>query len=245
MFQSAAARRLVPTFSPLHRQSAAQQTADLLRADIVEGRLALGASLDEHSLGEALGIGRAPLREALQTLQNQGLVEIEPYLGARVFQLSRAQLRQLGDFRAVLEASALGLAMHSQRNALVTSLGRLVEPMQRCVDQRQAAAFSRLDTQWHEAVIARCGNEYLVRAYREVGSRLAVLRTLLRRDAAAIESSCADHHRLFDLVQADREDEAVSLLAQHVSNGTDFYTHSLAAAFSPWLSSIRINRQPT
>lgn len=245
MFQPAAVRRAVPTLRPLRRQSTAQQTAELLRADIVEGRLALGASLDEPSLGEALGVDRALLREALQTLQNQGLVEIEPYLGARVFQLTRPQLQQLGDFRAVLETTALSLAMRSQRHALIACLGRLVEPMQRCVDRQDATNFSRLDTQWHEAVIARCGNEHLVRAYREVGSRLALLRNLLRRDAAVTAASCGDHRRLFDLVQADREDEAVSLLAQHVSNGTDFYTHSLAAAFSPWLSSIRINRQPT
>lgn len=233
MNSTAPFRSTVASVSPLQRQSTTQQAAELLRLAIVEGRLPLGAPLAEHSLSEELGVSRTPLREALQALKSEGLVEIEPYKGARVFLLTPAQLVHLGDFRATLETSALKQAMRSHRPALVARLGQVVDQMQACVDRLDPVTFSQLDTQLHEAVIANCGNEYLIQAYRVVGSRLAVLRNLLRRDDEVIDRSCADHRQLLALAQAGKEREAVAFLAQHVENGTAFFAQSLEAMQNP------------
>lgn len=213
--------------SSLRRQSTTQQASELLRKAILDGVLPMGAPLSEQTLSDELGISRTPLREALHALENEGLVESAPYKGARVFSLTDNQLGQLGEFRATLETAALLSALKNDRAQLLTGLSRSVGEMQQCVETMDTARFGRLDTQLHETIIACSSNEYLIHAHTVVGSRLAVLRNLLRRDAEVIGRSCNDHRELLDLVAAGRDSEAVEFLGTHVANGTAFFSRSL------------------
>lgn len=213
--------------SALRRQSTTQQAFELLRRAIVEGTLPLGAALSEQALSDELGVSRTPLREALHALENEGLVESAPYKGARVFTLTQSQLHQLGEFRASLETSALRMALQWQRGLLVARLNQTLDDMQQCVATRDTARFGRLDTQLHESVIALSGNEFLMQAHTVVGSRLAVLRNLLRRDAEVIGRSCDDHRQLVAYIEAGRDHEAEEFLGRHITNGTAFFGRSL------------------
>lgn len=218
--------------SPVERLSTQQQACEILRKAIIEGALALGAPLSEIALSQELGISRTPLREALQALQNEGLVYIEPYKGTRVFTLTCAQLQQLGQFRATLETSALKMAMQSARAALLVKLNAIIDQMQHSVEAADTEGFSRLDTQLHEALINHCGNQYLIQAHTVVGSRLAVLRNLLRRDTDVIGRSCNDHRGLLTLVHQGRDQDAIEFLGLHIANGTEFFTGSLDSVLS-------------
>lgn len=219
-----------PTLTPiaaLSRQSTTQQARELLRKAIVDGALALGTPLSEQALSDELGVSRTPLREALHALQGEGLVEIEPYKGTRVFALTSAKLAQLSQFRVTVETAALELAMQNAGPALSRRLGEIVAEMQQCVAHTDTARYGELDTALHEAVITHCGNEYLVQAHRVVGSRLAVLRNLLRHDAETIQRSCDDHVRLLQLVEKGKTADAVAFLRKHIVNGTAFFAASL------------------
>lgn len=219
-----------PTLTPmatLSRQSTTQQARELLRKAIVDGVLALGTPLSEQALSDELGVSRTPLREALHALQGEGLVEIEPYKGTRVFALTPAKLAQLSQFRVTVETAALELAMQNAGPTLVGRLGEIVAEMQQCVAHTDTARYGELDTALHEAVITHCGNEYLVQAHRVVGSRLAVLRNLLRHDAETIKRSCNDHACLLQLVEKGKTADAVAFLRKHITNGTAFFAASL------------------
>lgn len=216
-----------PAISTLRRQSTTQQASVLLRKAILDGALPLGAPLSEQALSDELGVSRTPLREALHALEGEGLIESVPYKGARVFSLTAPQLNQLGDFRNTLETAALQAAMKHDREALLAGLMRTVEDMQQCVATMDTARFSRLDTKLHETIIECSGNEYLIQAHTVVGSRLAVLRNLLRRDAEVIGRSCDDHRNLVNLIAAGKDAEAVASLGVHVTNGTAFFAQSL------------------
>jgi DNA-binding GntR family transcriptional regulator len=213
--------------SSLRRQSTTQQASELLRQAILDGVLPLGAPLSEQALSDELGISRTPLREALHALESVGLVESAPYKGARVFSLTDNQLSQLGEFRATLETAALQLALKNDRARLLAGLSGILEKMQQCVETLDTARFGRLDTQLHETIIACSDNEYLIQAHTVVGSRLAVLRNLLRRDAEVIGRSCDDHRVLLDLVGEGRDSQAVEFLGIHIANGTAFFSRSL------------------
>jgi DNA-binding GntR family transcriptional regulator len=89
-----------------------------LRDDISSGKLAPGAVLRQAELAEQFGTSRIPVREALNSLQAEGLVQIEPNRGAFVTTLSAEELHELFDLRVLLEIDVLRRAvpMHTERS---------------------------------------------------------------------------------------------------------------------------------
>jgi DNA-binding GntR family transcriptional regulator len=95
---------------PLTMLGLADEIAYRLRADILEGRLPLGAPLPHEQLAARFGVSRTPIREALRKLQATGLVELSPNRGAVVRTPARTELIEVYELRADLEGLACELA---------------------------------------------------------------------------------------------------------------------------------------
>jgi DNA-binding GntR family transcriptional regulator len=91
------------TDGELESYSLVELAVNRLSQEILSGRSDPGERLVEEQLTRRLGISRAPLREALRLLAQQGLVEHTPRRGARVATLSDADVRELYEVRDVLE----------------------------------------------------------------------------------------------------------------------------------------------
>jgi DNA-binding GntR family transcriptional regulator len=87
---------------PSVREAAVQK----LRQAIVEGVLPPGSRLSEAKIAQAMGISRAPLREAMFQLEREGLLQHEPQHGARVMQVSQEEIAEIYQLRAFLERGA-------------------------------------------------------------------------------------------------------------------------------------------
>jgi DNA-binding GntR family transcriptional regulator len=80
---------------------------EVLRESIARGVLAPGERLRQDELAEAIGVSRIPVRSALLQLESDGLITFHPYRGAVVNQLTVAEMREIYEIRALLEAHAL------------------------------------------------------------------------------------------------------------------------------------------
>lgn len=102
------------------------QVQELLREEIVSGRLKPGERLVEQQLCEALDVSRTSLRESLRALEAEGLVELVPHRGAVVAKVSLGEAKQIYQIRAELEALAVrNFVKHSyseERKSLRASL---------------------------------------------------------------------------------------------------------------------------
>src|SRR5262245_41373471 len=84
-----------------------QQTVQRLRGDIRRGILKPGARIRQDALATQYGISRSPIREALRQLETEGLVVLEPHVGARVARLDLRDVREIFFLRERLEPLAL------------------------------------------------------------------------------------------------------------------------------------------
>lgn len=96
---------LVEGHAPISR-SASEGACEVIRAAIVDGRLAPGRRLKEEELARELGMSRTPVREALLVLQSEGLVESIPRRGATVRAYAVDDLDDTYQLRALLEGYA-------------------------------------------------------------------------------------------------------------------------------------------
>ena len=101
-------RRVVRIASPdKHREASGEDRIqclhDLIRDDIVEGRLEPGVRLKTAELAKRYGTSTNPVGEALHQLQGEGMVIISPNRGARVRPISEDFVRNIYEFRALIE----------------------------------------------------------------------------------------------------------------------------------------------
>lgn len=207
----------------LRRLSTQENVALTLRDAIIDGTFAFGMTLNEKALCESLGVSRTPVREALIELQGQNLVQIVPFRGAFVFDMDEAEFEELGDYRAILETAALRAALKSDAAGLCAQLNALLEEMKASIVTRNGKAYGVLDTSFHETILSRSRNRFLIEAYRRVGGRLAALRNRIQHDAETVMGSLRKHEMIVQASEDGDVDKATALLESHIANGMRFF----------------------
>lgn len=176
-------------------KSLAQQVAERLREAIVNGEFKLGELIAEESLASTFGVSRTPVREALNLLQIEGLVNVRPQRGSYVFEPDEEDLLSLGEFRCLIEPRAAQLAYQLDKEDLVDTLSQAVTEMEIARAENDPIRSSKADTLFHEAIIQRCGNHYIQNAYALAGARIASLRVQLVTPTDIISQEGIEHHR--------------------------------------------------
>ena len=120
--------------------------------------------LSEQSLAARIGIGRTPIREALQRLARDGLVVILPRRGILVSQINlKTQMRLLEVRRELERLMARGAAERATREE-TASFATIAREMRRAASENDDMTFMRLDRQFNELVSQAARNEFASRA---------------------------------------------------------------------------------
>jgi DNA-binding GntR family transcriptional regulator len=188
---------------------------ELIRDDIIEGRLKANERLVVTDLAQRHGTSTNPVREALQMLRGEGFVVFSPNRGARVRPIDQDFIRDIYEIGVLIEPALtrwfVGMATHEDILEL--------ERIQRLIEENAFAdqvRHSELDTAFHTVMYERHYNRHAAELWwkhrevlRAVGRRYNV--TLARRAQVM-----RDHRELIDLVKAGEADKAADLVARHV-----------------------------
>ncbi|WP_448627847.1 GntR family transcriptional regulator [Geodermatophilus sp. URMC 64] len=209
--------------------TAEQSKADLvhrqLKAEIESGALAPGTPLAELTLVERTGASRTPVREALRRLAAEGLVDLAPRQGARVSRVSPQRVRDLFDFRSLLEPEAMRQAAASAaadpalRRELTRLRGEFARIQRRSPSSARSERFYELADRFDWTVIGATRNEHLRRTIGELRPHTARLRNLSHGDPQRIEASVQEHLRMCDALLAGDAEEAAAACREHLAQG--------------------------
>ncbi len=197
-------------------KSLKEMVVDELRERIIDNRLKLGASLSENALAADLGLSKTPVREALQQLQVEGLVEVMAQKGTFVLRIEAEDVVQISELRQVLELAAARLAMERSRDELISLMSGIMAPMQEAYDRTDMKAYRKLDAQFHQAFIDLCGNRYLRDAYGQLSFRIQALRSRLSGLSELNSRSVVQHQKMLDAVTKNDTPALLSQLQKHI-----------------------------
>jgi DNA-binding GntR family transcriptional regulator len=119
---------------------------------MTDGELEPGQTLTEAGLSKALGVSRTPVREALLQLEAEGVLQSTPARGFTVRELSTTEATEMFPILSALEA----LAVRTTENPF--DVKHLRELDAELSDEDEPIIRWKLDTAFHEAMIARCPN---------------------------------------------------------------------------------------
>lgn len=196
-----------------------EQVVELLSESIFSGRIKPGQRLNESELSRDLGLSRIPVREALQKLQERGLVVDVPRRGKFVINLSEEEIQKINSLRIILEGEALRLSRVKITPEGVRDLARLVGKMERFREASEVEA-STLDMEFHRAIWSHCGNEFLAKTLEGIIIPLFAHRVIWRinRDILGWASILSNQHRqLLNYIEGKVDRPAEEVMLEHLS----------------------------
>lgn len=196
---------------------------EYLRNRIVDGTFQMGQVLSERKISEELGVSKSPVREALAQLRDEGLVDIEPQKGARVFTLSEDEVIQICDFRQAIESASFELALQRDPTRLAKDMDRVVQKMaaKKAVDDEDA--YIALDNEFHHLIFEHAGNDYLTASYTRYVGKISALRKLLSQLPQHTDLSFDEHRAIAEAVRKGDLIEIKALLAEHIDRTRKAY----------------------
>jgi DNA-binding GntR family transcriptional regulator len=187
----------------------------LIRDGILTGRHEPGGRLGEAELAELTETSRTPVREALRQLEMEGLVEVLPHRGARVTAWTAADLEEIYDLRAMLEAFAAERAASRIEPKDVDRMAELCDLMERAAGQ-DLGRLAELNAEFHGLVRSAAASTRLVTMLNAVVQLPLVVRTFHRYSADDLARSCAHHRELVAALRAADGLWAQSVMRSHV-----------------------------
>lgn len=193
-----------------------QQTYFRVRELIEAGILQPGTQLDERSIAHSLNISRTPLREAIATLVEEGLVERRPYQGNFVRVLNAKQINDLYEVRKVLEGLAIRLAVPRLTEDDLTSLRTILEETQKALENKDILAYSLADQRFHEAIAQLSGNEILIGSLARLKRQIQLVRVRANHDPAVVEHTALERPQILAALEARDAETAERLMLEHI-----------------------------
>lgn len=202
----------------------AERVFEELRAAIVAGEYPPGERLRTEALAERFGTSRTPVREALVLLEGAGIVAIEPRRGAVVRTFDHADLVDLYEVRAILEARAAQLAAGRVDEDALAALDELCARAERVTGTapRDLETLIGVNEEFHRIVIEAAGSPRLTTALRAVAGIPRPFKSVFWTDPGERARSLQAHREIVAGLRAGSAERAESAMRLHVLNARDY-----------------------
>lgn len=185
--------------APIERSghSFADQVEHSLRHQILSGQRLPGDRLNEVEIAGEFGVSRGPVREAMQRLGRDGLVQIEAHRGASVRSLDPGEITRLYEVRISLECTAARLAAERRTGGDTQRLQALYDSSSAEVNRGDADPHYPTHLDLHELVALVAGNDRLHRLIVQINQELRLVRAVsgFRPDRAPRARRAPRHRR--------------------------------------------------
>ncbi len=186
---------------------------EMLRKKLINCEYKPGSMLNEAQLVAELGFSRTPIRQALNSIEQEGFIRILPKKGIYVTEVSLNDVRQIFQVRAEIEPIALRLAApYIPKEDLQRFKKQFLG------EEPEVAADYRLDTAMHLFIIEHCGNHYIIDMMQRVFDENTRIIISSGQNVIKIHDACQEHIGVLDLLMADRIDDAQNAMRDHVEN---------------------------
>ncbi|NJK44266.1 MAG: GntR family transcriptional regulator [Pleurocapsa sp. SU_196_0] len=199
---------------------------DHLKLEILSGQLPSGSRLAEIALAERLGVSRTPVREAVQRLAQDGLVEVAPNRGAKVRGVSAQEVEDVYAVREVLDGLAARLAAsHRTKNDLRT-MREALERLERANPQDFGAQVAA-DLEFHNAIAIASKNAALETTLRGLSQGVARVKLLTRAYNQSLTTRDA-HTQILEAIERGDATDAEERARGHVRHFSTIILQELA-----------------
>ncbi|MBE7472792.1 MAG: GntR family transcriptional regulator [Anaerolineae bacterium] len=210
----------------VNHDSRSEAAYRIIKEKIVTLALPPASLLNEAELMAELGLGRTPVREALQRLALENLVIILPRRGTIVADLNMSDLQKIFEMRLELEVYTVRLAAERATPAQVAEMEALLANSDEIIRQGDYYQLMRLDHQAHQLLAQAAHNEFLAETLERLYTHGLRLWYISLHKVSRLSEAIAEHRDIIAAIKAGDGQRAAEIMRTHI---TDFQTQLTAA----------------
>jgi len=192
----------------------------IIREGIARGRIQRGTQLKESDLVDKLGVSRTPIREALNQLSKEGIVEIYPRKGAFVKNWTKQEVIEILLIREVLEGLAVRLATKNLDEKSIKKLQGYFENY-----RNKFGSYAKADEQFHNDIINSSGSNQLISLINNLHDtvQMSEMRKVSFRSPERIKDSMTEHLKIIKAIREGNDKLAEGLAREHFRHTRVYY----------------------
>lgn len=202
-------------------RGAREMAEDRIRQGIVAGEFLPGTHLSERTLTEITGASRTVVREAIRSLEGEGLITVVRYRGPTVTQLTEKEARDIYELRAMLEGRLGRLFTERADEAAVAALAATVDDIGRGHETGDMVAVIESSGRFYDVLVAAADNGVIAQTLRTLLNRLALFRFSSTRWPGRASASMAELRAFVAAVQARDAEAAEREAIRHIDNAAE------------------------
>ena len=197
--------------------SIADTVFDRIEADILNGNLKRGDILTELKLCEMLSVSRTPVREALNRLRQEGLIE-ESGKGAVVVGISDRDLDDIYEIRIRVEGLATAMCADVITDEQLKDLEETVALQEYYTSRGEADSIKNLDSRFHHLIYSYCGSRVLSDLLTDLHRKVQRFRRHSVEDPTRASAAAHEHSEILAALRDRDRDRAEQLAVAHIGN---------------------------
>ncbi len=193
-----------------------EEIYDELYRDITKQELKCGQKLTLQMLKERFNVSHTPIREALMRLAENGLVSYYSNVGVKVVEFTEADIRELYQFAAELDAMAIQFCGSSLvQEPLLMDLEEIVTKSSQLLENGDVKAWKDYSEAFHVVFYRHAHNAYLDDAAAKLRAKLELLSCMYYTDRN-VKSVNSGHVSIYNLVKEGKFKEAAAAMRRHL-----------------------------
>ncbi|SDF00037.1 DNA-binding transcriptional regulator, GntR family [Sporolituus thermophilus DSM 23256] len=195
-----------------------------LKKDITERVLLPGQKIVIRELHERYGISETPIKQALNRMITEGLVESIPRKGIKVRDINWDDIAELLDIRLMIETYYVKQIMHTFKHdatikeKFINNLNEHMRIIEHAVDLNDYFQNYYLDQEFHQLFVNCSGNKRLMRIYSNLGTHYYAYYIYGRQSKEETIAGVKEHEAIFHALVAQDEDQVRKCVETHIIN---------------------------
>lgn len=186
--------------------------------ELMRGHLAGGQRINEAEMARKLGISRNPIREAVRTLEERGVLVSLPRRGTFVRKFTQKDVDDIFSFRLVVEDFALRQGLRNMSDADLEDMAQAVRDMEAAAKRSDTVTLVEKDFTFHHLICRLPNNHQSLHAFLAIKAELQVLITMIDEKFETLEAAAVDHWPVVEALQSRNLATARKALRLHIKD---------------------------
>lgn len=184
-----------------------------------EGRVESGRIISTSELAGMIGVGRAPVLEALKRLESERHVLIIPQKGVMVREMTVQEMREINDTRIALEGFIARTVAGTFSTEDARNIQALLDEQAEAMKEENPRRFIDADAAFHMYLCEKSGNSLIIDIVQRLRERFFTAGLYILMRPERIKSTLEEHQAILEALEAQDAEKANSEMVRHIENG--------------------------
>ena len=199
-----------------NKETLGERVYKSLKKSILNGDLKPGQKLSQDWLAKQMNVSRMPIREAIERLKMEGLVESIPYKESRVINFSYKDVEEIYSVRALLEAYSARLATSKIKESDLKTLKVISKEMNEILNKKKYKQLPLLNKKFHLTIYSRSGNKRLYNTIKDLWDGFP--KDFFWNFPERAQNSLIEHEKIISAIESKDEKLLEERVVEHIEN---------------------------